>query len=102
MKLIDIAHARSGDKGNISNIAVILRDANLFDQVARHLTAQRVRMHFASMIAGRVERYELPNLGAFNFVLHDALDGGVNQSLALDSHGKCFASILLEIEIPDK
>ena len=102
MKLIDIAHARSGDKGNISNIAVILRDANLYSLVAKHLTAERVRTHFGPMVSGRVERYELPNLGAFNFVLHDALDGGVNQSLSLDPHGKCFASILLELEISDK
>jgi hypothetical protein len=101
MKLIDIAHARSGDKGNISNIAVFAYDSSRFALLAKHLTADRVRRHFGTMIRGKVERFELPPLGALNFVLHDALDGGVNQSLALDTHGKCFASILLEIELPD-
>ncbi len=101
MKLLNIAHARSGDKGDISNIAVILFNVGHFPHIAKHLTAERVRSHFGSMVLGNVERFELPDLGMLNFVLHEALGGGVNQSLALDAHGKCFASILLEIEIPN-
>lgn len=102
MKLLELAHARSGDKGDICNISVIAYQATDYEFIKTHLTAERVRHHFGDQVAGQVERFELPQLGALNFVLHDALSGGVNRSLALDAHGKCLGSILLEIEMPEK
>ncbi|MGL4291860.1 MAG: AtuA-related protein, partial [Phreatobacter sp.] len=86
--LRDLAHARSGDKGNISNIAVFAYDAADYPLLALHLTAARVAAHFSDILQGPVERYELPQLQALNFVLHGALGGGVTRSLALDAHGK--------------
>jgi hypothetical protein len=100
MKLHTLAHARSGDKGDVCNIAVIAHDASSYPAIAGYLTAERVRQHFGPMISGPVERHSLPHLGALNFVLHGALAGGVNRSLALDTHGKCFAALLLDIELP--
>jgi len=102
MKLHAVAHARSGDKGDICNIAVIARDPAAFPAIERYLTADRVRRHFGPMIAGPVQRFALPHLGALNFVLHRALGGGVNRSLALDTHGKCFSSLMLDIDLPDR
>lgn len=101
MKLHALAHARSGDKGDICNIAVIAYEIATYPAIASHLTAERVRQHFAATVSGPVERYELPHLGALNFVLHGALAGGVNRSLALDTHGKCYAALLLDIELPE-
>jgi hypothetical protein len=101
MKLLDIAHARSGDKGNVCNIAIIAYDISRYPEMVRLLTVERVKAFFGSIILGDVERHELPQLGALNFVLRDALGGGVNRSLALDSHGKCLALLLLELELPD-
>lgn len=100
MKLQELAHSRSGDKGDICNISVIAFQASGYEFIKTHLSAGRVRRHFGAMVAGKVERFELPRLGALNFVLHEALAGGVNRSLALDAHGKCLASILLEIDMP--
>ncbi len=101
MKLRDLAHARAGDKGNTSNIAVFVYEAGDFAFVAVHLTAEAVKAHFADIVAGEVTRYDLPGLGAFNFVMTGALGGGVTRSLSLDPHGKSLSSSLLEIELPD-
>ena len=101
MTLRELAHARAGDKGNISNIAVFAYKHCDFPLLCKHLTPERVRAHFGLLIQGEVVRYELPNLAALNFVLHGALGGGVTRSLALDAHGKCLSSILLDLEIPD-
>ncbi len=96
-----IAHARTGDKGDISNIAVIAYDAADYPRLERHVTAERVKAHFADLVRGEVVRYALPGLGALNFVLHGALGGGVTRSLALDAHGKCLASAILDLDLAD-
>ncbi|OPY96653.1 hypothetical protein A5906_01905 [Bradyrhizobium sacchari] len=101
MRLREIAHARAGDKGNISNISVIAYEAGDYAFLAEHVTVERVKAHFSDIIGGKVERYELPNLGALNFVIHQALGGGVTRSLSLDAHGKSLSSSLLEMELPD-
>lgn len=100
MLLRDIAHARAGDKGNISNISVIAYDPADYALLERWLTADRVRQHLRDIAHGEVRRYTLPGLGALNFVLHDALAGGVTRSLALDAHGKTLSSALLTLQIP--
>jgi len=102
MKLREIAHARTGDKGDTSNISVIAYRPQDYDHLVRHLSAQRVKTHFAGLVRGEVRRYELPSLGALNFVLEHALGGGVTRSLALDAHGKSLSSALLELELPDR
>ncbi|MGO4711180.1 AtuA-related protein [Bradyrhizobium sp. 2TAF24] len=102
MKLRAIAHARTGDKGNTSNISLIAFDEADFRRLQTHVTAERVRAHFAELVQGDVVRYELPKLGALNFVLAGALGGGVTRSLALDAHGKGLSSALLDMEIPDE
>lgn len=102
MKLRAIAHSRTGDKGNISNISLIAFDEADYPRLVRHVTAERVRAHFAGIVHGRVTRYEIPSLGALNFVLEDALGGGVTRSLALDAHGKGLSSALLDLDIPEK
>jgi hypothetical protein len=101
MKLRELAHSRAGDKGDTSNLSLIAYDARDYEHLRRHVTAAVVQAHFADLIRGEVARYELPNLGALNFVLSRALGGGVTRSLALDAHGKSFSSALLELEIPD-
>jgi hypothetical protein len=101
MLLRDIAHARAGDKGNISNISVIAYDPNDYLLLETHVTVERVRAHFREIVQGEVQRYTLPALGALNFVLHDALAGGVTRSLALDAHGKALSSAILSLEIPE-
>ena len=101
MRLHQIAHCRTGDKGNISNISVIAYNNRDFALLAELLTPEHVKHCLKGIANGAVERYELPQLGALNFVLHNALGGGVTRSLALDAHGKCLASAMLEIEIPD-
>ncbi|MCO5400361.1 hypothetical protein [Ralstonia soli] len=98
--LRDLAHTRAGDKGDISCISVIAHRAEDFAVLEQHVTAERVRAHFAELVHGDVERYVLPQLGALNFVLHGALAGGVTRSLALDAHGKSLSSALLTLEIP--
>lgn len=97
-----LAHSRTGDKGNHSNISVIAHDPADYPFLREHLTAERVAAHFAAILTGTVERYEVENLGALNFVLRDALGGGVTQSLRLDAHGKCLASAMLTIDLPDR
>lgn len=101
MRLGDIAHARAGDKGDISQISVIVYDPADYPLLAASVTADRVSRHFIDLRAEAIERYELPELGALNFVLHGALDGGVTRSLALDIHGKTLSSQLLDLEIDD-
>jgi hypothetical protein len=101
MKLREIAHARTGDKGDTSQISVIAYDPGDYAFLAEHVTADRVRAHFAATVRGEVRRYELPGLGALNFVMQGALAGGVTRSLALDAHGKCLSSALLDLELPD-
>ena len=101
MRLHDIAHSRTGDKGDTSDISVIAYRPADYDHLRIHLTAARVREHLADVVRGDVDRYELPRLSALKFVLHAALSGGVTRSLALDAHGKSLGSCLLELELPD-
>ena len=101
MKLRDIAHARTGDKGDTSNIAVIAYDPADWPRLEAELTEERVARHFAGLGAQDVTRYALPQLYALNFVIRGALTGGVTRSLAQDAHGKCLASVLLEMELPE-
>lgn len=101
MKLRDIAHSRTGDKGDISNISVIAFDEADYPLIEAHVTADRVKDLFHEVVHGEVVRYEIPSIGALNFVMRQALGGGVTRSLALDAHGKCLASALLDLEIPD-
>ncbi|HMO30223.1 hypothetical protein [Enterovirga sp.] len=102
MKLRALAHSRTGDKGNTSNISVIAYRPEDYPRLVRHVTAERVRAHFAGIVHGEVLRYELPSLGALNFVMKDALGGGVTRSLAIDAHGKSLSSALLDMEIPEE
>ena len=99
MKLREIAHSRTGDKGNISNISVIAYDAKDYPLLLEQVTAARVKTHFTGIVQGEVVRYELPNLFALNFVMDQALGGGVTRSLALDAHGKSLSSALLDLDI---
>ncbi|MBF4694644.1 AtuA-related protein [Fusibacter ferrireducens] len=99
MKLWEIAHSRTGDKGNISNISLIAYDEKDYALIKEKVTAEIVKEHFKNVVKGQVIRYELPNIGALNFVMYEALGGGVTRSLAIDKHGKCLSSSLLEIEI---
>lgn|SRR5690349_11354330 len=101
MKLREIAHSRTGDKGNISNISVIAFDPRHYPLLAKRVTAERVKALFASVVRGEVVRYELPKIGALNFVLDQALGGGVTRSLALDAHGKSLSTALLDLDIDD-
>jgi hypothetical protein len=94
-----LAHARSGDKGNRSNIALICRDRAFYAAIAAQMTVERVAAHFAARQPGKVTRYELPKLAAFNFVLDDVLEGAVNASLGLDGHGKALSFHLLTARV---
>ena len=99
MKLRDIAHSRTGDKGNISNISLIAFDEKDYPFLVENITAEKVKSYFSEIVNGKVERYELPKIHALNFVLYEALSGGVTRSLALDIHGKSLSSALLNMEI---
>lgn len=99
MKLRQIAHSRTGDKGNVSTISVIAFDEADYPLIAEQVTAARVAAHFAGIATGPVTRYELPQLGALNFVMTGALGGGVTRSLALDAHGKSLSSALLDFDL---
>jgi hypothetical protein len=94
-----LAHARSGDKGNTANVGLIALEPDLYPILAREVTTARVARHFKGMVSG-VERFELPNLNALNFLLHDALDGGGTISLKTDAQGKVYSTALLRMEIP--
>jgi predicted SpoU family rRNA methylase len=99
VRLLDIAHSRSGDKGNTSNIGLIARKPGYYDVLVEQVTAERVKEHFAGVCLGKVERFELPNLSALNFLLHEALDGGGTLSLRADPQGKTLGTALLRMEI---
>ena len=97
--LLALAHARSGDKGDTANVGLIARRAKDYPLLVREVTAARVARHFRGLIRGPVERFELPNLHALNFLLHGALDGGGTISLKTDAQGKVFSTALLRMEI---
>lgn len=99
IKLKDIAHARSGDKGDAGNVGVIAYSDKEYEIIKKHLTVERVKEHFKGICFGDVERYELPNLRALNFLLHNTLGGGGTVSLKYDAQGKILASAMLRIEI---
>lgn len=101
VRLHEIAHSRSGDKGNTADITLIAYETRAYDRLREYVTAERVKAHLASVVHGQVDRYELPQLAALKFVLRDALSGGVTRSLNLDPHGKSIASCLLELELPE-
>ncbi len=103
IQLIKLAHARSGDKGATANVGLIALRDEFYPLLVREVTAARVKEHFKGICKGEVERFELPNLGALNFLLHESLGGGGTLSLMTDAQGKTFSTALLrmEIEIPD-
>ena len=103
VRLLDIAHARSGDKGDTANVGVIALQPRWYAALEQFVTRSRVADHFRGMIEGDVERFELPNLNALNFLLHGALDGGGTLSLKTDAQGKVFSTALLRmvIDVPD-
>lgn len=98
MKLRELGHARAGDKGNTSVVSFFVYDPAIYDAVRAHLSAEKVKAHFGELV-GKVQRFDVPSLHGFNFVMDDALAGGVTTSLALDPHGKSRSSLLLEMEI---
>ncbi|HYC50926.1 MAG TPA: hypothetical protein VEB19_07460, partial [Gemmatimonadaceae bacterium] len=95
VQLVDLAHARSGDKGDTANVGIIAMRPEWYPLLAKELTRERVKAHFHNVITGDVQRYELPNLHALNFLLHGALDGGGTLSLKTDAQGKVFSTALL-------
>ena len=99
IKLVKLAHARSGDKGDTANVGLIALREELYPVLRREVTAERVREHFRGLVKGEVERFELPNLGALNFLLHESLGGGGTLSLMTDAQGKTFSTALLRMEI---
>ena len=103
VRLLDIAHARSGDKGDTANVGVIALRPEWYEVLDRFLTRDRVAAHFSGLITGRVDRFEVPNLRALNFLLHGALDGGGTLSLKTDAQGKVVSTALLRLvlEVPD-
>lgn len=104
LKLIEIAHGRSGDKGNGSNVGIIARHEDIYPFLKKELTAERVKDYMKNICKGTVERYELDNIGALNFILNESLGGGGTVSLKLDAQGKTHASTLLrmEIDVPEE
>jgi hypothetical protein len=99
VQLTKLAHARSGDKGDTANVGVIAFHDEGYSILVREVTAERVKKHFAGIVHGDVERFELPNLGALNFLLHESLGGGGTLSLMTDAQGKTFSTALLRMEI---
>jgi hypothetical protein len=100
MKVREIAHSRAGDKGDTSNVSVIAFDPKDYPLLRDRLTTDVVKKAFGNLVKGKVVRYELPNIGALNFVMHEALGGGVTTTLRLDIHGKSLSSIMVNIDIP--
>jgi hypothetical protein len=103
IQLVKLAHARSGDKGDTANVGLIALREDFYPLLVREVTADRVKAHFKGICRGEVERFELPNLGALNFLLHESLGGGGTLSLMTDAQGKAFSTALLrmEIDVPD-
>ena len=103
VQLIKLAHARSGDKGDTANVGLIALQDEFYPVLVREVTTDRVKRHFEGICKGDVERFELPNLGALNFLLHESLGGGGTLSLMTDAQGKTFSTALLrmQIDIPD-
>lgn len=103
IQLVKLAHARSGDKGDTANVGLIALREEFYPLLVREVTAERVKEHFRGISKGEVERFELPNLGALNFLLHQSLGGGGTLSLMTDAQGKTFSTALLRmrIEVPD-
>lgn len=99
VKLHEIAHARAGDKGNTSNVSVWAYDAGDYPLIKRQLTAERIKAAYPDLFKGPVRRYELDQLHGLNFVMEDALEGGVNTSLGLDSHGKSWSYLILDLDV---
>ncbi|HEX9656962.1 MAG TPA: hypothetical protein VGB89_08635 [Bacteroidota bacterium] len=99
IKLIDIAHARSGDKGDTGNVGVIARREEYYPLLKKYLTVERVKKHFSGITLGAVERFELPNLWALNFLLHESLGGGGTKSLKNDAQGKTLSSAMLRMDL---
>ena len=97
--LSEIAHARSGDKGDMANIGVIAYQPQHYPMLVREVTTERVKSYFGNFVKGQVERFELPNLGALNFLLHESLGGGGTLSLRIDAQGKTMSAALLRMEI---
>lgn len=104
VQLVKLAHARSGDKGDTANVGLIALHEEIYPILVREVTTERVKQHFVGICKGEVERFELPNLGALNFLLHESLGGGGTLSLMTDAQGKTFSTALLrmEIEISDE
>ncbi|HQU85080.1 MAG TPA: hypothetical protein PKY59_18205 [Pyrinomonadaceae bacterium] len=104
IELTKLAHARSGDKGDTANVGVIALKEDYYPILVEKVTAEKVKEHFGEMVKGEVERFELPNLGALNFLLHESLGGGGTLSLMTDAQGKTFSTALLrmKIEVPDE
>ena len=101
VRVYDLAHGRAGDKGNTSNISVVANNARAWNILREQLTVERVMQAFEHVAKGPVTRYELPKLQAFNFVIENALGGGVTVSLAQDIHGKSYSNVMLAIGLPD-
>lgn len=99
VKLVELAHARSGDKGDTANVGLIARKPEYFPALVAQVTAERVKQHFEGICLGDVVRFELPNLAALNFLLHRSLDGGGTLSLKADAQGKTYSAALLRMEI---
>jgi hypothetical protein len=99
VQLRELAHARSGDKGDTANVGLIALENECYPILVREVTAERVKAHFKGICRGEVERFELPNLGALNFLLHESLGGGGTLSLMTDAQGKTFSTALLRMEI---
>ena len=99
IQLKEIAHGRSGDKGNAANIGIIAYNEKGYELIRKYLTSERVKKHFDGICYGKVERFELPNIRALNFLLHDTLGGGGTVSLKHDAQGKTLAAALLRMEI---
>jgi len=104
IQLREIAHARSGDKGDTANVGIIALKPEYYPLLVEHVTAEAVKQHFGAMVKGEVERFELPNLGALNFLLHGSLGGGGTLSLMTDAQGKTFSTALLRmyIDVPEE
>lgn len=100
---MDIAHARSGDKGDSSNVGLLANNEAAYEIIKEQVTNERVKKHFGDIVKGRVERFELPNLLCLNFILHDSLGGGGSESLRNDAQGKTHGQglLLMELEVPD-